>query len=117
MLRFHPLAHLAFHSWVALGLSPSFLHSQEPSKKSFADELPRTPAIEPREAMATIQVKDGYQLELAAAEPLVRDPVAMSFDENGRLYVVEMCDYSEQDKEFLGNVRVLEDAENDGRFD
>ena len=67
--------------------------------------------------MATIQVKDGYQLELAAAETLVRDPVAMSFDENGRLYVVEMCDYSEQDKESLGNVRVLEDADNDGRFE
>ncbi len=117
MLRFHPFACFAFHSWVALGLSPSFLHSQEPSKKSFADELPRTPANEPREAMATIQVKDGYELELAAAEPLVRDPVAMSFDENGRLYVVEMCDYSEQDKEFLGNVRVLEDADNDGRFE
>ncbi len=117
MRRFHPFAHFVFHSWVALGLCQSFLHSQELAKKSFADELPRTPPMEPREAMATIQVKDGYKMELAAAEPLVRDPVAMSFDENGRLYVVEMCDYSEQDKEFLGNVRVLEDADNDGRFE
>ena len=117
MLRFHSFAHFAFHSWVAFLLCPSVLHSQEPLKKNFADELPRTPAIEPREAMATIHVKDGYNMELAAAEPLVRDPVAMSFDENGRLYVVEMCDYSEQDKEFLGNVRVLEDSDNDGHFE
>ena len=86
-------------------------------KQNFADELPRTPAMEPAQAMAAIQIKDGYRLELAAAEPLVRDPVAMSFDENGRMFVVEMCDYSEQDKEFLGNVRLLEDTDNDGRYE
>lgn len=86
-------------------------------KPSFAAELPRTPAMEPSQALAAIQIKDGYRMELAAAEPLVRDPVAMSFDENGRMFVVEMCDYSEQDKEFLGNVRLLEDANNDGRYE
>lgn len=91
--------------------------AQEPSKKSFASELPRTPAKEPKEALAAIQIKEGYQLELAAAEPLVRDPVAMSFDENGRMFAVEMCDYSEEDKDFLGNVRMLEDADNDGRYE
>ena len=67
--------------------------------------------------METIQVKDGYRMELAAAEPLVRDPVAMSFDEDGRMFVVEMCDYSEEENDFLGNVRVLEDADNDGRYE
>lgn len=91
--------------------------SKTDSKQNFADELPRTPAMEPAQALAAIQIKDGYRLELAAAEPLVRDPVAMSFDENGRMFVVEMCDYSEQDKEFLGNVRLLEDTDNDGRYE
>jgi putative membrane-bound dehydrogenase-like protein len=91
--------------------------TQTDLKQNFADELPRTPAMEPAQALAAIQIKDGYRLELAAAEPLVRDPVAMSFDENGRMFVVEMCDYSEQDKEFLGNVRLLEDADNDGRYE
>ena len=87
------------------------------SKQSFAEELPRISPKEPREALATIQVKDGYEMELAAAEPFVRGPVAMSFDENGRLFVVEMCDYSEEDKDFLGNVRLLEDSDNDGRYE
>ncbi len=41
----------------------------------------------------------------------------MAFDENSRLYVVEMRDYSEQDKEHLGQVRLLEDTDGDGRFD
>ena len=117
MLRFQRFAHFAFHTWFAVGMCQSFLQAQEVSTTNFANELPRTPAKEPHEAMAAIQVKDGYTLELAAAEPFVRDPVAMSFDENGRLYVVEMCDYSEQDKEFLGNVRVLEDANNDGIYE
>ena len=87
------------------------------SKPNYASELPRIPALEPNEALAAIVVKDGYRLELAAAEPLVRDPVAMSFDENGRMFVVEMCDYSEQDNEFLGNIRMLEDTDNDGRYE
>ena len=56
-------------------------------------------------------------MEQTAAEPLVHSPVAIDFDENGRMYVVEMIDYSEQDKEFLGAVRVLEDTDGDGRFD
>lgn len=87
------------------------------NKPNYASELPRIPAKEPLESMATVQLKDGFRLELAAAEPLVRDPVAMAFDGDGRMFVVEMCDYSEQDKEFLGNVRMLEDNDNDGRYE
>ena len=91
--------------------------AQERTKQNFAAELPRIPAKEPQQAIETIQVKDSYRMELAAAEPLVRDPVAMSFDENGRMFVVEMCDYSEEENDFLGNVRVLEDTDNDGRYE
>ena len=43
--------------------------------------------------------------------------MAMAFDESGRLYVAEMRDYSEQDKDRLGRVRLLEDTDGDGRFD
>ncbi len=108
-----------FCSVVAIGLPQIIAIAQEApkAKQSYADELPRIPPKEPNEAIATIQIKDGYKMELAAAEPLVRDPVAMSFDENGRMFVVEMCDYSEEDKDFLGNVRMLEDTDNDGRYE
>lgn len=119
MLRFQAivlaLLGSSFASW--LTCSDAFSQDLTNPKQSFAAELPRTPARETSDAMAAIQVKDGYKLELAAAEPLVRDPVAMAFDENGRLFVVEMCDYSEQDKEFLGNVRMLEDNDNDGKYE
>ena len=117
MLRFPQFASIALYCWFEFGFAFSCSLAQSPKETNFANELPRTPALEPSQAIATIRVKEGYALELAACEPLVRDPVAMSFDENGRMFVVEMCDYSEQDKEFLGNVRVLEDANNDGAYE
>jgi putative membrane-bound dehydrogenase-like protein len=83
----------------------------------FGSELPRIPPHEPADALKTFQTLPGFKMEQVAAEPLVHSPVALSFDENGRMYVVEMIDYSEQDNEFLGAVRLLEDTDADGRFD
>ncbi|HTD88772.1 MAG TPA: PVC-type heme-binding CxxCH protein, partial [Candidatus Binatia bacterium] len=79
--------------------------------------LPRTAPTEASNALSTFQIRPGFKLELAAAEPLVMDPVAMSFDEDGRLYVIEMRDYSERRHMRLGRVRLLEDTDGDGRFD
>ena len=83
------------------------------------NDLPRIPPTEPAKALATFHVKKGFRIELTAAEPLVVDPIAMSFDENGRLFVVEMRDYSERRNEtpHLGRIRMLEDTDGDGRFD
>ena len=71
----------------------------------FSAELPRIPATEPADAPATFAVRPPFKIELVAAEPLVMDPVAMAFDEDGRLYVAEMRDYSEQDRDYLGVIR------------
>ncbi|GIT77794.1 MAG: hypothetical protein Ct9H300mP32_1760 [Verrucomicrobiota bacterium] len=54
---------------------------------------------------------------MTAAEPFVTDPVAMAFDENSRLFVVEMIGYSEHRDDRLGQVRLLEDENGDGRYD
>lgn len=81
------------------------------------NELVRFPPVPPERALETFEVKPGFQLELVAAEPLVRDPVALSFDADGRLYVVEMIGYSERRNELLGQVRLLVDTDEDGRFD
>ncbi len=80
-------------------------------------DLPRVPPIEPAKALATFEVRPGFRLDLAASEPLVVDPIAMSFDEQGFLYVVEMRDYSERRPERLGRVRRLVDLDGDGRYD
>ena len=84
-----------------------------------AKDLPRFPAVEPAKAADTFQVKPGFRLELAASEPLVNSPVTMAFDEAGRMFVIEMIDYSERRDEtpHLGRVRRLEDTDGDGRYD
>ena len=82
-------------------------------------DLPRVPAVEATNALKTFQIKKGFKLEVAAAEPLVMSPIAMSFDENGRLFVVEMRDYSEMREvhPHMGRIRLLEDTNGDGVFD
>ena len=92
-------------------------HHKAAEPADYRRDLPRIPGKSPAEAMKTFQVHPGFRLEQVATEPLVRDPVAMEFDENGRLFVVEMIDYSEQDKDFLGEIRMLEDTNGDGKFD
>jgi putative membrane-bound dehydrogenase-like protein len=80
-------------------------------------DLPRIQPLEPEEALKTFRIRPGFRIELVAAEPLVEDPIAFSFDENGRLYVVEMRGYSERRDEHMGRIKLLEDADGDGRFD
>ncbi len=80
-------------------------------------QLPRVPPRSLEEAAKSIEVLPGFEIELAAAEPHVVDPVAIAFDARGRMLVVEMIDYSEQDKEKLGRLRRLEDTDGDGRMD
>ena len=83
----------------------------------FSGELPRVEPLAPDEALKSFEVADGFSMQLTASEPTVVDPIAMSFDEFGRLYVVEMRDYSEQEHDMLGRVRLLEDRDGDGRYE
>jgi len=96
-----------------------------------AEELkfPTTPPTEPQNAAKTFHVLDGFQMQLIAAEPLVTDPVSITYDEDGRAYVCEMNDYPYTDKEHhkhaqenptdqsIGKVRLLTDTNGDGVFD
>ena len=90
------------------------LTAAEPTLES--GDLPRVPPTPPEKALDTFQVKPGFKLELVAAEPLVVDPIALCFDENSRMFVVEMRDYSERRDERLGRIRMLEDTNEDGRM-
>jgi putative membrane-bound dehydrogenase-like protein len=93
------------------------------------ERLPRTAPLEPAEANKSFRVQGGFRLDLLAAEPKVAGPVAAAYDEDGRLYVVEMTDYPHvdpaNDKPFtenlgdppIGRVRLLIDRDDDGVFD
>lgn len=80
-------------------------------------ELPRIPPLEPADALRSFTVASGFEIELVAAEPDVASPVALDFDPDGRLFVIEMRDYSEQDKEALGRIRLLDDRDGDGHYE
>ncbi len=91
--------------------------AQETEPEADAADLPRIPATEPDKAPETFEIRPGFRLELAAHEPLIVDPIAMQFDESGRLFVVEMRGYSERREEALGRVKLLVDQDGDGFFD
>ena len=80
-----------------------------------------TPTAKSAEAsLKSIRMRDGFQIELAAAEPLTMDPVCITFGHNGKLWVVEMADYPlgmDGKGKFGGRVRYLEDTNGDGKYD
>jgi len=84
-------------------------------------DAPTDPPKSPEESLACFQVEPGVRVELVAAEPLVFDPVSIGFDERGRMFVVEYCDYPEgpknPDDSPLSRIVMLEDIDNDGRMD
>ena len=76
------------------------------------------PALSPQEALKKMQVPPGFHVELVAAEPDIVNPVAMTFDERGRIWITESLEYP---KKAAGpgrdRVKVLESTKGDGKFD
>jgi putative membrane-bound dehydrogenase-like protein len=76
--------------------------------------------LPPERSLAAIRVRHGFTVELVAAEPLVRDPVAFEWGPDGKLWVVEMGDYPlgvDGKGKPGGRVKFLEDTNGDGRYD
>ena len=90
--------------------------SAEPDPSS--NTVPLVPSAPATNVPTTFRVKPGFHLELVAADPLVTSPVAMAFDENGRLFVAERYDDPGRTgtNAHSGRVRLLEDREGDGEF-
>ncbi len=74
-----------------------------------------------KKAMESFRLEPGLRIDLIAAEPLVIDPVAMAFDENRRMYVVEDRGYPDPAEggtpTTLGRIALLEDRNGDGKYD
>lgn len=47
----------------------------------------------PQEAVRRMRVPDGFQVKLAASEPEIRQPLSVSFDDRGRLWVIQYIQY------------------------
>lgn len=79
-----------------------------------------TPPLSPEESAKKWRVREGYHIDLVAAEPVVLDPVAFDWDDKGRLWVIEMADYPlgmDGNGKAGGRVVMLEDTNADGRYD
>lgn len=107
----------ARHQPIWLILLATILRLSAADPKPNPDEMPRVDPLEPRQALESFRVQDGFRMELVAAEPLVADPMALAFDEHGRLYVVEMHGYPEKRQEKIGKIKLLTDTNGDGVFD
>jgi mono/diheme cytochrome c family protein/glucose/arabinose dehydrogenase len=104
---------------IALALHPQ---NAGPENVEIKFKLPPPKPLTPDEALKTFKLPPGFKIELVAAEPLVETPVGMSWDDQGRIYVVEMRGYMHDVKgtgenEPSGRVVILEDLNGDGRMD
>src|SRR5262245_66208019 len=65
-----------------------------------------------------MKVPEGFKVELVASEPDLVNPVAMTFDEKGRIWVTESLEYPRrQPGKGQDRVKVLEDTDGDGKAD
>lgn len=78
--------------------------------------------VEPIDLTSEFTVEKGFHITAVAAEPLLTSPVAIEFDEKGRIWAVEMTGYmrdidGSDEKEPDGKISILEDTNGDGVMD
>ncbi len=79
---------------------------------------PPGPPLTPQQAIEKMVVPEGFRVELAASEPAIMNPVAMAFDDRGRLYVTESFEYPRREPgPGRDRIKILEDTDHDGVFD
>ncbi|MFO0808166.1 MAG: PVC-type heme-binding CxxCH protein [Gemmataceae bacterium] len=86
---------------------------------AFCGESAADKPLPPAEAAARMTLPPGFKATLFAGEPDLVQPIAFTFDDRGRLWVVENHSYPNWAKDGTGRDRVLifEDTDGDGRFD
>jgi putative membrane-bound dehydrogenase-like protein len=76
-------------------------------------------SLSPEAAAKAMRLPKGFSVQVAAAEPDVKQPIAMAIDDRGRLWVAEAYTYPQRAPEGKGKDRILifEDTDGDGKFD
>lgn len=87
---------------------------------TYTGEEPRVQnPLSPEDSRQHIQVPEGFEVELFASEPEIINPIAFTWDERGRLWVVQSQDYPHDLANDVGGDRITicEDTNNDGKAD
>src|SRR5262249_52621044 len=95
---------------------PSF--PQTPDGQAPADVYPYA-GLKPEEAAKVMKLPEGFSVTLCAAEPDVRQPIAMALDDRGRLWVAEAYSYPvrRNDRDAKDRILIFEDTTGTGKFD
>ncbi len=64
-----------------------------PQQFSERNSQPTNGGLAPEQSLAKMQIAEGFEVQLVASEPLVRQPVAIEFDDRGRLWVIQYLQY------------------------
>jgi len=115
------LISLAFFS-VSCNQDDSSRGSHELDSTFINHLIENAPPLSPEDAIRSMVLEEGFEVKLVASEPLVQSPVAINFDDKGRIWVVEMEGYmptSDGSGEEVpnGKIVILEDKDNDGVAD
>src|SRR6266702_4373596 len=77
--------------------------------------------LAPKDEQSSFRLLPSFRIELVACEPNIVDPVAIAFDEDGRLYVAEMPGYPNggvgTGDIHSGKIKLLEDRDGDGFYE
>src|SRR5258708_22803115 len=96
----------------------ALLPAQNAEKPPHGQDLLPGPPLSPAEAIKKMKVPEGFSVELVASEPDIVNPVAMTFDERGRIWITESLEYPRRDAgKGRDRVKVLEDSQGDGHYD
>ncbi|MGK0201829.1 MAG: mono/diheme cytochrome c family protein/glucose/arabinose dehydrogenase [Planctomycetota bacterium] len=114
---------------VSLGPASIAAQSAKPAKKKKGytyvipfDEIPPAPALSASEALDSFQLHEDFEISVAASDPMIESPVAIRFDGDGRMWVVEMRAYmldanAKNEEDPIGRISILTDTDQDGVFD
>ena len=124
-----PLSSVALFTVAAVAwaqpVHPKFgfpIYTNAPSGKQLSGQHKPAdnPALSPADEQKSFVVPPGFQVRLFASEPEVVNPVAMSFDERGRLWVLELYEYplgAKPGEKGRDRIKILEDTDGDGVAD
>ncbi|TMM58596.1 c-type cytochrome [Maribacter algarum] len=77
--------------------------------------------LSPQEAVDAMTIKEGYQVNAYASEPMITQPMAFCWDDRGRMWIAENRDYENRQEGFSNSgdsrILILEDTDRDGVVD
>ena len=104
-------------AWLLLPVAPLAADDEKPVIPHRQDRPPNEPYT-PAEALRHMTVPEGFAVELVASEPDLVNPIAMTFDDRGRIWVTESLEYPRKEAgPGRDRVKIFEDTKGNGRFD